>query len=201
MLIRFNGHHRFTKQFDDVPQHDIAACPLIESGESPDSILARADVPDSIKLVVRDMPYGAFKNTWLYVRPQRCVIGQPDARSGSFFHVDVDSVYRCVAPSWDPKDWRVMIVSFGDVAETEFIAEPIDIELTRAPRITDYVEMSAVLSSKRWQTESPLPGQVTEYSILDVHRAGPIRRSAWRLAIVCFETNVPPLDKWPPVTP
>ena len=47
-----------------------------------------------------------------------------------------------------------------------------------------------------WRTESPRPCQVAEYTIRDFHRAGPARRSGWRLVILAFETNAPPVEKW-----
>lgn len=196
--LNCNQSHRFTKQFEDIPQEDIARCPLLEGGHSPAEILARADVSESIKNVVRELPYsGDRAYTWLYIRPQQCTISGPDHRSGAFFHVDVDAVYRCVAPDWE--DFRVMIVSFGNVAETQFISDPLELEVTKLPQVSDYVNFSGIVNNGYpWKLESPKPCQVAQYTIKDFHRAGPIRRNGWRLAIVVFETNAPPVDKWPP---
>ena len=197
MIIACNHTHRFTKQFDDIAQEDIASCQTF-NGISPDDFLdwTTAGAPDSIKRIIGALPYTLERRyTWLYIRPQKVVLGEPDTRSGSFFHIDVDAVGRCVAPDWD--DFRAMSVSFGDVAETEFIADPFDLEVSGPPRSSDYVNFSHLVNNgQKWRTESPRPCQVAEYTIRDFHRAGPPRRSGWRLVILAFETNAPPVEKW-----
>ncbi len=195
MLIQCNHTHAFTKQFEDLQQHDIERCPRLD-GISPHDLITRADVPEPIKEVVRQLPYtNQRKWCWLYVRPQLCVLGGPDDRSGSFWHVDVDAVFRCVAPDWD--DFQAMAVSFGNVAETEFIVDPLQIEVTGPPKSRDYVTFSPLVNAGQvWRTEAPRPCQVAHYTIRDFHRAGPIRRTGWRLVILAFETNAPPVEKW-----
>lgn len=200
MKIRCNEHHRFTTRLGPVPSEDIARCPYINTGEDPRELVDRIDIPESIRLAIAQMPWrhDRYANAWAYVRPQLCKVKGPDDRSGSFLHVDVDSIYRAVAPSWDPNLWRVMIVSFGDIAETEFVSHPFDIQVDDRPRLTDYVNLAEQANRLTQATHSPAPGQVTEYTIRDFHRAGPIRRDGWRLAIVSFETNEGPSPTWPP---
>lgn len=198
MKIRCNETHRFTKQFPPISEEDIRATPGIPTGESPETILARNDIPESVRSVIRDLPYANDRvYTWIYVRPQYVDKDKPDTRTGSFYHLDVDAIYRCVASSWE--DFKELIVSFGDVSETAFISEPADIEVTGPPKSEDYVSLLPQVSPREWPTESPAPGQVAEYTIRDFHMAGPIRKTGWRLVIVVFQTNTPPSDRWPPV--
>lgn len=197
MKIACNQTHRFTRQLKDVPQDDIAACPTL-NGLSPYDVLSDKRVPETIRDAVKSLPWGwGGERTyrWLYVRPQLVDLTQADRRSGSFWHIDVDAVFRCVAPDWN--DFRAMAVSFGDIAETEFMATPFDIDVDGPPRSSHYVELLAQLEGKTWTTEQAKPCQVALYTIRDFHRAGPCRRSGWRLIILAFETNAPPKETWP----
>ncbi len=195
MLVRCNHTHRFTKQFQDISQEDIASCPALEAVSPADALAS--GVAESIKQVIRELPYtGERAYTWMYIRPQLCSLTEPDRRAGTFYHLDVDAPFRSVAPDWD--NFRTMVVSFGDVSETQFITDPISFE-SGPPRITDYVNLSGLVNNGHpWNTASPRPCQVAEYTTRDFHRAGPIRRSGWRLVMIIIETDAPPSPTWPP---
>ncbi len=109
--------------------------------------------------------------------------------------MDVDAIYRSVAPDWD--DFLAMAVSFGDVGETEFISTPMMMPIDGPPRSSDYVKYSALVTARPFETHSPKPCQVAHYMTPDFHRAGPIRRTGWRLIILAFETDAEPKATWP----
>lgn len=195
MLIECNHTHRYTAQLEELTQDEIALVPMMD-GVTGVEVIERAP---RLAAVLSDLPRQREPraHTWYYVRPQLCRRREPDRRSGSFWHIDVDAVYRSVAPDWD--DFRAMAVSFGDVAETEFIEDRFSIEVDGPPRSSDYVTFSPLVNNgQQWRTSSPKPGQVAEYTIRDFHRAGPIRRDGWRLIVLVFETNATPVEKWPP---
>lgn len=192
--IDVNITHRFGDVLPDtITQDDIARCPTMQGVTT---IEAVEKTPPNISLMLAKLPYrDDRKYTWLYVRPQRCEIGKPDHRSGNWFHMDVDAVGRCVAPDWND-DFQAMAVAFGDIAETEFIAERATVNVEMKPQSSDYVKYSDIDWSKH-RKHSPAPRQIAHYTIRDFHRAGPIRKSGWRLIVLVFQTNTPPQDKWP----
>ncbi len=198
-LLAMNHTHRFGDFMGTLPQELIASMKHMRlEGVSPDEVLRNPVIPRAVQNVVMRMPWGwggdrAFR--WLYIRPQHVVQGQPDRRSGSFWHVDVDAVYRSVAPDWD--DFRAMAVSFGDIAETEFIKTPFNITVDGPPKSADYVHLLPQLEGKTFETHAPEPGQVAHYTVRDFHRAGPVRNTGWRLIILAFETNAAPQERWP----
>lgn len=200
MKIACNQTHRFGMNLGDLPQEVLElasiSCPKIE-GWTPAEVLSHPTASRAVKNKVAQLPWGwggERAHRWLYIRHQKVAAGQPDRRSGSFWHVDVDAVFRSVAPDWD--DFRAMAVSFGDIAETEFIATPFDIDVDGPPRSSMYVELLPQLPAT-FETHAPAPGQIAHYTVRDFHRAGPVRRSGHRLIILAFETNAPPQDKWP----
>lgn len=202
MKVWFNNTFRFTEQLDDISQEDIARTPPVGWGESPENILLMPNMPESVKAVIGALPYPTDrKYIWCYVRPQWCELGKTDERTGSFFHCDVDAIYRCVAPDW--YDFKELLVSFGNISETEYITDSLNIEVNPVPQSSDYVTLSPYFNNgQEWKTASQKNGQVVEYTMRDVHRAGPIRRTGWRLVIVCFATNAEPATTWPPeITP
>jgi hypothetical protein len=198
MKLEINHTHRFGMQLNDLSQKVIAACPRYD-GVSPEVVLGAYALPIEVKHTLAALPWGGErKYRWLYIRPQLCRLDEPDHRSGSFFHLDVDAVYRSVAPAWD--EFRAMAVAFGDVAETEFIADPMTIDVPgETPKSQDYVTLAGILNpvGVRWSTHSPRNAQVAHYTTLDAHRAGKIRKDGWRLIVLGFETNAEPQEVWP----
>ena len=194
MRLEINTTHHFGKDFTRLgfrlSQEEIAACALHNEGLEPAAALALPDVPDSIKQVIGALPYGASgkrKHSWVYIRPQYCDLAKPDSRIGSFYHLDVDALGRSVAPAWD--EFRAMAVTFGDIAEVEFIDEPMTIEVPDRPSSKEYATLAGYFHNRDFKTHSPANGQIVHYRTTDAHRAGPIRRTGWRLIILVFETN------------
>lgn len=193
MKLQINHTHRIGPQFSDISPEAIEACPLLDGGAYPKDLIANEKIPQEIRRVIADLPWSfKRKHAWLYVRPQRCTVAGPDTRTGSFYHLDVDAVHHAVAPAWD--EFINLTVSFGDIAETEFIADPMVIELPEQPSSKDYVTVASILGNKTYRTESPKNAQVMHYTTLDGHRAGPIRRNGTRLILLGFETDS---ERWP----
>ncbi len=195
MNLNINHTHRFGQQFNDIPQDVIEACPLLDGGAYPKDLLRNEKIPQQIRSIIADLPWSfKRKHAWLYVRPQRCFARGQDTRTGSFYHLDVDAVHHAVAPSWD--EFINLTVSFGNIAETEFIADPMIIDVPDHPSSRDYVTVAGILNKPgaSWRTESAKNAQVAHYTTLDGHRAGPVRRDGWRLILLGFETNS---EKWP----
>lgn len=201
--LSMNHTHHFGEKLGELPQEVIEAAarspvPWKVEGWKPSEVLEAPFVPRAIKNKVAQLPWGwggKREHRWLYIRPQLVKMGEPDRRSGSFWHVDVDAVFRSVAPDWD--DFRAMAVSFGNIAETEFIKTPFDITVDGPPKSADYVHLLPQIEGKAFTTHTPQPGQIAHYTVRDFHRAGPPRQSGWRLIILAFETNAKPQDKWP----
>lgn len=197
--LRMNDTHHFGEKLGDLPEEVIEDLNgrFIE-GWTPAQVLEAPYVPLAVKNVVTKLPWGwggERAHRWLYIRPQRIVLGQPDRRSGTFWHVDVDAVYRSVAPDWD--DFRAMVASFGDVAETEFMTTPFDITVEGPPQSSDYTRLMSQLEGKPTKFHAPAPGQIAHYTVRDFHRAGAPRKTGWRLVILGFETNAKPQAQWP----
>lgn len=196
MKLDINHTHRWGAQLQDIPQDVIARCPHIGHGMYPEDILKLDTVPDEVKAAISNLGWNhERKHPWLYVRPQRCSVHGADTRTGSFYHLDVDAVHRAVAPAWG--EFQAITVSFGDIAETEFIADPMAIDVpSDVPSSRDYVTLSPILNPAgvRWSTHSAKNAQVAHYSTMDAHRSGPIRRDGWRLILLGFATDS---EKWP----
>jgi hypothetical protein len=193
--LQINHTHRLGTQFSDISKEAIEACPLLDGGAHPNELANDSRIPLEIRCVISALPFSwKRKHAWLYVRPQRCVVGAKDTRTGSFYHLDVDAVHHAVAPAWD--EFINLTVSFGNIAETEFIADPMVIDVAERPSSHDYVTVAGILGDPRpgYRTESPNNGQVMHYTTLDGHRAGPIRRTGTRLIMLGFETDS---EKWP----
>ncbi len=193
MKLALNLTFKFGEQLADLSEEDIKACPAIGNGVAPDRL--PSTVPAAVKERLAHFPWtGTRKYHWLYLRPQFCDPSVTDTRSGNFYHLDVDAIYRSVAPNW--QDFIEHAVSFGDVAEIEFISEPMAIEVPEKPSSQDYVTLSPNFN-RPFHTVQPKNAQIVSYTGLDAHRAGPIRKKGHRLFVIGFETDSPPKDIWP----
>lgn len=193
MKLEINRGLAFGKIFPDISQEDIASCGVYpQRWASPVETLARQDLPASVKDVIRQLPWGnERKHQWIHVRPQYCE-NKTVKRDGDFWHLDVDLTFCCIPTSWD--DFRLTAVSFGDIAETEFIVEAMEIEVEDKPHPSHYASLIGNFQ-REFGTISPLNGQIVQYFTTNAHRAGPIRKTGWRLLILAVETNAKP--EWP----
>lgn len=191
--LSLNKTFKFGEQLADLTQEDIIACPAVGYGVSPANL--PANLPESVRIRIAHFPWtNTRKYNWLYIRPQFCDPALTDIRSGNFYHLDVDAIYKCVAPAWG--EFIEHAVSFGDVAEVEFISEPMVIEAPDTPSSDAYATLSTNFQ-RTFQTASPANAQFVSYTGLDAHRAGPIRKKGMRLFLIGFETDAPPKGIWP----
>ena len=170
----------------DIPQEQIAACPTV-TGMAPTGKWI-GDLPPAARRAIRGLPWAAVRKfRQVLVRPQDC--RAYDSRLGTFWHRDVD-VHGHVTPTWD--DMILTVVSFGGIAETEFIDDrEIDAFSTEgAPSLDCYTdETSRKVNERAWSSQSLAPCQVGRYRSPDWHRAGYVRKHGWRLVLIGIESD------------
>ncbi len=168
----------------DIPQDQIAACPTI-TGMAPEWL---PDLPPAVAAAVDAMPWtNERKHAQLLIRPQDC--RDHDTRLGTFWHRDVD-VHGVVTKTWD--DMILTIVSFGGVAETEFIRGVVPERSAEPPHLSCYTDALAQSVNGYvcgWEVSAVAPCQVVRYGSLDWHRAGHIRKRGWRLVMIGIESD------------
>ncbi len=169
---------------EDVSQEQIAACPTV-TGMDPANCDA-IGLPPQVFNAVRHMPWTrARKHRQVLIRPQDCM--GVDTRLGTFWHRDVD-VHGIVTPTWD--DLILTIVSFGGIAETEFIPTAVPLAIWPPPSLGCYTdELAQHVNGKGWPAVSASPCQVVRYRSTDWHRAGHIRKHGLRLVIIGIESD------------
>jgi hypothetical protein len=173
----------------DIPQEQIEVCPTA-TGVDPYSLLLK-DSPGAVVNAVLAMPWtNTRKHRQLLIRPQDC--RGVDTRLGTFWHRDVD-VHGIVTPTWD--DLILTIVSFGGIAETEFIPHRGNLEtlmeIWGEPSLSCYTDQfAAEANGAGWpDAVSAAPCQVARYRSWDWHRAGHIRKRGWRLVMIGIESD------------
>lgn len=167
-----------------LSQLDISTCPTV-TGLSPTSPLLH-DLPANVLLNLHALPWSNTRqHRTVLIRPQDCRMA--DVRMGAFWHRDVD-VHGVVTPNW--ADLVLTLVTFGDVAETEFIPNT-GLLGAPVPSLACYTDVEAQhVNGRDWPTAVTIrPNQVVRYGSRDWHRAGPIRRPAWRLVMIGVESD------------
>lgn len=192
--LSLNKTFKFGEQLADLTQEEISACPAIGHGIAPED-LWKAGLPEAVLERLEHFPWtGTRKYQWIYIRPQFCDPTLSDTRSGNFYHLDVDAIYKVVTPYWG--EFIEHAISFGDIAEVSFISEPMVIEAPDTPSSDAYVTLSSNFQ-RSFSTTSPANAQFVSYTGLDAHKAGPIRKKGWRLFLIGFETDALPKETWP----
>ncbi len=171
----------------DIPQEQIAACPTI-TGADALGVLWLESLPPAVQTAVRSLPWTCTRrHRQVLIRPQDC--RDHDTRLGTFWHRDVD-VHGVVTPTWD--DMILTIVSFGGIAETEFIRGVVPERSAQPPHLSCYTdELARRVNGCGWEAlmSAAAPCQVVRYGSLDWHRAGHIRNRGWRLVMIGIESD------------
>jgi hypothetical protein len=174
--------------FQDVPQEQIEVCPTV-TGLAPTGAWFSL-MPSVVRNAIVSMPWtNTRKHRQLLIRPQDC--RGVDTRLGTFWHRDVD-VHGIVTPTWD--DLILTIVSFGDVAGTQFI-DPYEMldeppQSIIAPNLAHYTDADAqYVNDRLWAMKTIQTGLVVRYRSRDWHRAEPIQRPGWRLVMIGIESD------------
>lgn len=182
----FNTTFSLGKVLAPLSQEEIFNTPEFYA-MSFENILKSGRCPKHLKRVIEEMELGERPNV-IQVRPQDFRERAPYIL-GDGWHVDVNTnlangrEHR--AKSLDEFSSRV--VSFGDVAETEFIAGPFEVDTDRFSPF-DHSAFAQHVACRSFKTIVSLPNQLAKYTSRDIHRVNPnIRLGRMRLIIVTFE--------------
>lgn len=186
----FNTGFRLGKTLGPLSQDEIFNTPEFYA-MSREEIYRSGKCPAHLKRVLDELEWSNRPN-FVQVRPQDFRTGMPHVL-GDGWHVDVQTALANgrmhVAKSLD--EYRSMVVSFGNVAETEFIKGPLDLSChERLP--FDHVGFHDLVNARTYDTVKLAPDQMAVYGTRDIHRISPhIRLGRMRLIIVTVE-----LDDW-----
>lgn len=184
----FNTSYRLGKILEPLSQEEILNTPEFYA-MSLEGILESGRCPDHLRRVLLELEWGN-RPTVVQVRPQDFRFGHPHIL-GTGWHVDVNTVLmngtEHKAKSLD--EFYSMVVSFGDVAETEFIKGPLEINRPNVDPY-DHCGFADLVNSLKFETVTAFPNQMATYTSRDIHRINPkIRRGNMRLIIVTFECD------------
>lgn len=187
----FNNTFKLANVIPPLSQDEIYNTPEYYA-MSREQILDDPTCPMHLKLVLNSMPW-IGRPSFVQVRPQDFRGANPHIL-GTGWHVDVNTALTNgrmhLAKSLD--EFRSMVVSFGDVCETQFIGSPIDIDSSVDP--FDHCAFATAVDAKLARTGFHLvttaPDQVAVYTSRDIHRAAPnVRPGKMRLIIVSVELD------------
>lgn len=188
----FNTGHRFGEILPGMSQEEILSCPEVFC-MTLEATLKHPHCTEALKKALLAFPWSGAP-TVIQVRPQDFRKRRPDVL-GDGWHVDtgvienIDGVKRC-PPQLD--DYRLMSVSFGNVAETEFVATPMEFPAVTPP-YDHGAYMLPVNNTHNLRTVTAAPNQLVEYTSRDIHRMNPhYRVGNARLLFIVFESTTVP---------
>lgn len=186
----FNTTYTLGPKLTPLEQEEILHTPEFFA-MSRDDVIAHPRCPAHLRRVLEAMPFGDRPN-YVQVRPQDFRRGWPHVL-GRAWHCDVNTPLANgrmnLAAHLD--EFRSMVVSFGDVVETEFAKGPLEIDVSKVDPF-DHGAFAAHVDSLRPETVTLAPDQVAWYSSRDVHRVGSqVRLGRVRLIIVTVECDKP----------
>lgn len=161
-----------------------------------DEVVAHDQCPSFLKRILFEFPWDGRPSV-LQIRPQDFRQKKPDLL-GDHWHTDVmvrlnDGRVRVAKSSYE---FHLMVCSWGDVTETEFISTPMDMPDMFDPGV-DFSPMQLLTTAQSiqhtiWRAS---PGQLVEYTSRDLHRMSPdIRLGRLRLMIVAFNCDHVPAN-------
>lgn len=158
---------------------------------SKEEIYADKDCPYFLKTILDQYQFDG-RNNVIQVRTQD--FRDPKViMKGDHWHTDImvtlnDGKLRVAR---NVKDFHLMVCSWGDVVETEFMKTPLDMpDLFDSQGPFSPMDLLIKANSIKDQTYSPLPGQLVEYTSADIHKMGSkIRAARLRLMIVAFDCD------------
>lgn len=192
MLQTFNNRYRLGPVVEGLSQEEILNTPEYYA-MSFEQIITHPSCPKHLERVLLDMPWDGRPN-YVQVRPQDFRTRDPEVL-GRGWHVDINTALANGRMHWarDLDEFRSMVVSFGDVAETEFLEGPLMINTSEwDPRdhckFADYI--NGRVAREGLTTVALAPNQIATYTTRDVHRIRPkYRRGRARLIIVTVEQD------------
>jgi hypothetical protein len=191
----FNTTYHLGDVLDPLTQDEISLTPEFFAMSYQD-VLESGKCPPWLRRVLLALPWTNRPN-FVQVRPQDFRGATPHVLGGGW-HVDVNTGLANGVMHWAKSldEFRSMVVSFGDVAETEFIRKPFEVadERVAFDHCAFHGLMERMCAAGNVETVALQPNQVATYGSRDVHRISPkIRHGRMRLIIVTVE-----LDVWLP---
>lgn len=186
--VLYNGTHKFLNILPEINQDEIFNCPQFHA-MSLSEIYNSGKCPEFLKTTLNHFPWNDKKNL-IQIKTQDFRHESKERFLGDSAHVDmdvsaIDGKYRVAKNLFD---WRLMLCSFGNIAETDFMIPEMNM-VSLDDRSTSYVNFFSSLSPKSI-FHRPLPNQLVEYTSRDIHRLSPIRRlGGYRLIIVAIESD------------
>lgn len=159
---------------------------------SREEVFADPRCPDFLKRILDQFPWDGRKSL-LQIRPQDFRTRVPEAL-GSNWHTDImvrlhDGNVRVAR---DSKEMHLMVCSWGDVVETEFLGNPMEMRDIFDGQKPEFSPMDLLNTVHRTplKIESARPGELIEYTSADIHRMGDRPRlGRLRLMIVAFDSD------------
>ena len=190
----YNTSYRFLQYIDPPSQEDVYNMPeyfAMSTGE-----VIASGCPTFLRNILLQMPWKDRPNV-LQIRPQDFRTGQPPLL-GDFWHIDNNVRLRDgktrVAPNLD--DFRLLVVSFGNVVETDFLVGPCEypeLDCTGANHPPIWQEVNQYAGPY----DTVGPNQIAEYTSKDIHRMGRNPKlGRFRLVIIGFESSVVKGEGW-----
>jgi hypothetical protein len=184
----FNTNYKLRGVMAPLSQDEIYNTPEFYA-MSADEIVASGRCPSHLRRVLEAMEWTGRPN-FVQVRPQDFRAARPYVL-GDGWHVDLNTQVKGrmhLAKSLD--EFRSMVVSFGDVVETEFVARPFSFDTAKASPY-DHSPFAEAVKALHPETVALKPNQLAVYTSRDVHRVSPnLRPGNMRLIIVTVETDV-----------
>lgn len=186
----FNHTYRLGNVLAPLTQEEILNTPEFYA-MSREAILASPRCPAHLARILLELPFGGRPSV-VQVRPQD-FRGKTPHILGTGWHVDLNTALsngrmhnaKCI------DEFTSMVVSFGDVADTQFLKGPLEIDTARADPF-DHCAFADYISRTFGQapTVTTKPNQVASYTSRDIHRVNPnIRPGRGRIIIVTFECD------------
>ena len=184
----FNTNYKLDKILPPLSQEEILNTPEFFA-MSTEQIYYSPRCPRHLRTLLLSMPWTDRPN-FVQVRPQD-FRKQPAFALGQAWHVDVNTnlANGQVHLAKNLDEFRSMVVSFGDVAETEFVRDPLEIDTSRINPY-DHGQFAGHVSSLSPAAIASAPNQVAVYTGRDIHRVGTnVRLGNARLIIVSVECD------------
>lgn len=187
----FSTTYKSVKMLPSLSQEEIVNTPEFYA-MSLENILKSDQCPEHLKTILMAHPWGSRPNV-IQVRPQDWRTKVPRV-SGKDFHLDMNTFLRNgrnhVAKNLF--EFRLFVVSFGDVVETEFLRGPVEIDTKEFDPWKDYPRFADHINyiEKKYETDTAEPNELMEYTSRDIHRISKHHRlGGYRLIIVSFECD------------
>jgi hypothetical protein len=186
----YNNGVKFGKIIEEPSQGEIYSCPEYFA-MSREEIEADEGCPPFLRRILGEFPFDGRPNV-VQVRPQDFRSGYP-ILIGDHWHTDVlvrlnDKRVRVAKHA---HEFHLMVASWGNVVETEFMTEPTDMPDLFTDKAFGPVQLLSWARLYTGKTQCAEPGQLVEYTSTDIHRVpgNSANIGRCRLLIIAFDCD------------